>query len=241
MWQTAFIAAVLAAVSVSVQPSSGIREQRVQFSRGAASATLTGSLTGEETVDYLLGANAGQTMTVTLKGGTSVSFNVLPPGSEAAIAIGETVGPRWSGSLPASGDYRVRVFLGRAAARRKEKASYTLTIGIAGTADARVPGTTFHATGQVPCSVGTDPAGSAQCSFGVVRLGGGRADVHLANPGYDVKLHADQVRVLRFDGSAVTSADPALKVKAEKRGDQWSVTVNDFRHYVIPDAVIVGG
>lgn len=36
-------------------------------------------------------------------------------------------------------------------------------------------GTPYHATGMVPCSVGTDAPGSAQCSFGVIRSGVGTA------------------------------------------------------------------
>jgi hypothetical protein len=107
----------------------------------------------------------------------------------------------------------------RAAARRNEKATYTLTVGITGRADAKVAGTPYHATGIIPCSVGTDPKGSAQCSVGVIRGENGNAEVYLADPGFDVTLHKDKLRVLRFAGSRVTSKDPKE----------------------IPDAVIVGG
>jgi hypothetical protein len=37
----------------------------------------------------------------------------------------------------------------------------------------------------------------------------------------------------------VTSAADA-KVKASKSGDLWSVDVNDYEHYRIPEAVISG-
>jgi len=234
--------------SVTLAHGQGIRQERVTFAPGASSATLQGSITGDESVDYVLGAKAGQTMTVTMKTAHGANyFNVLPPGSEAAIAIGSNLGNKWSGTLPVDGDYRIRVYLMRSAARRNERAAYTLTVGITGNAghgpsgDAKVPGTRYHATGKVPCSVGTDPKGSVRCSFGVIRQGGGRAEVHLVSPGYDVTLHKDQVRVLRFTGSTVASADPKEKVTFQKRGDDWDVAVNNFYFYTIPDAVIVGG
>ena len=31
------------------------------------------------------------------------------------------------------------------------------------------------------------------------------------------------------------------RVTFEKKGDEWSITVNGFQYYSIPDAVIVGG
>ena len=65
--------------------------------------------------------------------------------------------------------------------------------------------------------------------------------MYLANPGFDVILDNDQLRVLRFAGDAVTSADASEKVTATRSGDEWSVTVNDFHYYTIPIAVIVGG
>jgi len=218
------------------------RQERVAFKAGTSSATIKGSIKGDETVDYVLGARRGQTMSVTLKTNNASShFNVLPPGSEAAIAIGSSVGNQWTGPLPADGDYRIRVYLMRNAARRNEQAAYTLSVGVTGHPDAKVAGTPYHATGKVPCSVGTDPKGSSQCSFGVIRLGPGRADVYLASPGFDVAIHKDQLRVLKFDGNKVTSAKADEKVTFEKKGDEWSITVNGFQFYSIPDAVIVGG
>jgi hypothetical protein len=47
-------------------------------------------------------------------------------------------------------------------------------------------------------------------------------------------------RVLKFSGATVLS-DGDAKVKANKSGDMWSVEVNDYEHYQIPEAVISGG
>jgi len=46
--------------------------------------------------------------------------------------------------------------------------------------------------------------------------------------------------VLTFAGGTVTS-DADAKVKASKGSDVWSVDVNDYEHYRIPEAVISGG
>ena len=61
--------------------------------------------------------------------------------------VGDT-GEDYSGVLPADGDYVVRVYLMRPAARRGESSNYTVTIGASGKAlapiaaskDALVPG-----------------------------------------------------------------------------------------------------
>jgi hypothetical protein len=243
---TCFLRVIAIVIALAIQPAmlfaQDIRQERVSFKAGASSATIRGSIRGYQLVDYMLGARAGQTMSVTMKTTNGANyFNVLPPGSEAAIAIGSTLGNKWTGMLPVDGTYTIRVYLMRSAARRNEKASYTLTVGITGRPDAKVPGTPYHATGKVPCSVGTDPKGSAQCSFGVIRRGNGNAEVQLAQPGFDVTLHKKNLLTLIFSGGKVTSPDPGARVKFSKQGDNWSISVNDFYFYTIPEAVISGG
>ena len=127
------------------------------------------------------------------------------------------------------------------AARRNEKVPYTLSLkitsgefGEAPGSDARVSGTPYHATGQVACSIGPDPKGSAQCEFGVIRGAPGNAEVHVTPPG-------GGTRVLTLKGGEVTFADPRARLKASKSGDTWSVNVDDIEYYEIPEAVIDGG
>lgn len=241
------VAALVSAITlfgIAPPPVSAedIRKEPVRFHAGASAAEIKGSIKGYEAVDYLLGAKAGQTMHVSMKTDNAASyFNVLPPHSDAAIANGSTVGNDWTGALPVDGEYTIRAYLMRSAARRDEKATYTLSVSITGSADAKVGGTPYHATGTVPCSVGTDPKGSNQCSFGVIRGTSGSAEVHLQSPGFDVTLHKEGVRILVFAGSKATSTNPGEKVTSEKQGDNWSISVNDFYFYVIPEAVIVGG
>jgi len=232
------LAAVVLAVSVPFVQGAEIERRPVQFAKGASSATVKGTIKGDQTIDYVLRAKAGQTMRVKLDTRhTALYFNVLPPGSETALHVGSTSGNEWAGALPADGEYTVRTYLMRSAARRNESGSYTMTIGITGAAvqgaapagDAKVPGTPYNATGKVPCSLGADP--ERQCDFGVIRGAAGSAEVHVTPPGTNK-------RVLKFSGSTVSTDGT---VKATKRGDEWSIEVNDFEKYRIPEAVITGG
>ena len=63
-------------------------------------------------------------------------FNVLAPGeSNVAFFIGSNEGNRFEADLPESGDYTIRVYLYRNAARRGESAKYSLEIAIAAAGD----------------------------------------------------------------------------------------------------------
>ncbi len=148
-------------------------------------------------------------------------------------------GPEWSGILPEDGEYKLRVYLMRSAARRNEIANFTLTVslsndskqnlGEAPASDAKVAGTPYHAIGHVRCI--QNDSREAECAFGVIRGKPGNADVHITQPD-------GGLRILRFVGKTVSAA--GNEVKATKQDDQWSVEVNGER-YRIPEAVIVGG
>jgi hypothetical protein len=242
-----FAACALAAAFTYAVAATPIESRPIHFAKGASSATVKGTIKGEQTVDYTIRARAGQTMSVKLATRNGANyFNVLPPGSsDVAIFVGSSGGNEWSGALPADGEYKVRVYLMRSAARRNESASYTLTVGVAGGAgqaaaalgqapagDAKVPGTRYHATGPLPCAMGKAPMGSTQCEFGVVRGKPGNAEVH-------VKPAGGLERVLSFRGNTVTSGSD--KVKATKTGDLWTIEVNDYEHYQVSESVISGG
>jgi hypothetical protein len=111
----------------------GIRQEQIQFQKGATSATLKGKIKGDQIVDYQLRAGLGQSMVVIFKpSNRSAYFNVMPPGSDEAIFVGSTYGNRFEAALPADGVYTIRVYLMRNAARRNETANYTLEVGIVG-------------------------------------------------------------------------------------------------------------
>ena len=81
--------------------------RRVQFKRGTSSTTLQGraSLTMPDT--YIVGARAGQVMTVTLTAvSRSVTFMLMTARTTTSLADNTK---SWSGTLPETGDYLIVV------------------------------------------------------------------------------------------------------------------------------------
>jgi hypothetical protein len=139
-----------------------IRAVRVQFDPGANSAHVENRLTGRETVDYVLAARAGQHMNISMATDNGANyFNLIAPGEEnVAFFIGSTAsgGNQFEGIAPETGDYRVRAYLMRSAARRNEVASYRLEMIITDVAhrpssgSAGTAGDTGTAGGEVPAA-----------------------------------------------------------------------------------------
>ena len=220
------------------------RSERVHFAKGATSTVVKGQVKGDHYIDYQVRAGAGQTLSVEMKTGNASSyFNILPPGSgDVAMFIGSTSGNRFSGVLPADGDYSIRVYLMRNAARRNESASYTLTVGVTGqplaatpaARDALIPGTPFHASAKVACA---PPFGATtrECDAFVIRRGfDGTATVEV-RWGEGLKRH-----ILFVKGKAV-AADATDPLAVERRGDVSVVRFGDDERFEIPDALVTGG
>jgi hypothetical protein len=225
---------------------SDIRTQRVQFKKGASSAIVEGRIKGRETIDYVVGARKGQSANVSLATKHAATyFNILAPGqTEVALFNGSVGQNQFEGVLPEDGDYKIRVYMIRAAARRNETANYRLEIVIgpggsaaaASATDAKVAGTGYHATGDVPCSMGSgQPTGS--CAFGVTRAGKGSGTVAVTRPD-------GRKRTIFFENSRATGYDLSQSdkgaFKATRQGDLTIVNIGQER-YEIPDAVISGG
>ena len=105
-----------------------------------------------------------------------------------------------------------------------------------GRGDALVPGTGYHATGNVPCSMGSgQPTGS--CPFGVKREGNGSGSVTLTKP--DGRTRAIFFTNGRATGADTSQADPG-SFSASRQGDLSVVRIGQER-YEIPDAVVFGG
>jgi len=129
-----FVAFVLAAHWLAAPASAQkIRTERIQLPRGQTGTVIQGAIQGDQIVDYVLGAQAGQTMSIEMTASNASSyFNVTAPGASAAIHVGSIKGNNFSTLIPSSGDYRVRVYLMRNAARRNERADYRLDMSITG-------------------------------------------------------------------------------------------------------------
>ncbi len=232
--------ALLAVMTSPALAEGDIRTEQVQFAKGATSAKVEGAITGYEAVDYLLRASQGQSMNISMATDNTASyFNILSPGeTEVAFFNGSVGENRFEGELPVTGDYRIRVYMMRSAARRNEVANYRLEMTVTGAAhgagsdDAPVPGTNFHATAQVPCSPGPGKPMS-QCDAGVKRTANG-GSVHVRTPD-------GGSRVITFRDGKVSSTDGAAPFKVERRDDWTIVRVGAAEVYEIPDALVFGG
>lgn len=223
---------------------SQITVQPVLLQRGRAE--LQGEIRGDAYVDYRLTLRAGQVLAVNLKASNRQNyFNVLPQGAETAMFVGSTSGNRFSRAIPVDGEYTLRVYLMRAAARRDESSRFHLQVSVSGKAlpplaagsDALIPGTPFHAAATVAC--GLSRAETHQhCDAFVIRRGiDGTATVQIRwkEYGLDVVRH-----ILFVKGKAVSSDSPDV-LKSRRRGDTLLLDIGTDERFDFPDALITGG
>lgn len=121
----------IASVLVMVLPAliCGAQEtsaRRVKFERGRTSAVLRGSIVNDSQDLYVLGAKAGQQMTVHLTSATKgAKFDLQYRQDKAALAHMDAEGTvDWEGELPVTGDYVISVYSAGG------DTSYTLEVGI---------------------------------------------------------------------------------------------------------------
>lgn len=238
-----FVFAFAATGLLIAQPGAAQQQVTVAFPKGASAQTLKGSIKGDQSRDYIVDARAGQTLTVDFKpSNASAYFNVIAPGADSAMFIGSTEGNRFSGPLATSGRHTVQVYLMRNAARRNEVASYTITIGVKGAAaaaaprpshDAKVAGTNYNATAQVPC-IASAGAPKGLCKAGVMRMAGGEATVELQTPD-------GGQRHIYFEKGKPTSSDANAPMRVTRQGDTNIIRIGTVEVYEIPDAFVVGG
>lgn len=132
------LVAVCATLSlIGARAAGGLRKEEVRFDAGTSATSIADQIRGDEGVDYLVRARAGQTLTVSFKPSNPMAyFNVLPPGTDEALFVGSSAadGSLFMTQLPRDGVYTVRVYLMRAAARRNETARYTMGVSVTGAA-----------------------------------------------------------------------------------------------------------
>ncbi|WP_201312499.1 hypothetical protein [Dyella sp. EPa41] len=121
--------AVLLFAVVALTGFGSVASERIRFDKGVNSTTFTAAL--GEGHDYVLGGKAGQSLTVALQGPSGVYFNVLPPsGQDALVNTSITGDARWTGALKQDGDYTVRVYPMRSAARQGKSPAFTITLAV---------------------------------------------------------------------------------------------------------------
>ncbi len=113
--------------------------------------------------------------------------------------------------------------------------------GMVMTDDARVEGTDFNATAELPCATdGSEP--KLRCKAGVKRKWGedGTTIVVVTRPdGGTRSLYFRETEATGAD-SAQADGSAAYAFKAERAGDETRISFGPER-YVVPDAFVVGG
>lgn len=105
---------LFAAASMPVLANDGYKADEthvVQFQKGKSGATINGKVTGNKSVDYTLVANQGQVMEVKMHSAwPHPYFNVISPSGEAIFVGAMSDSDSFSGRLPSSGKYTVRIY-----------------------------------------------------------------------------------------------------------------------------------
>jgi hypothetical protein len=131
----------LALAMPAVVHAQGIERQKLRFAPGASQAVINGVVAGRQTTDYIVGARRGQTMSIRFQPSNSGAFFSLIAPDGQSLFVGQSEGNpgRFTARLGQSGDYAIRVYLVRAAARRGEVSRFRLTVSIAGGAAVQLP------------------------------------------------------------------------------------------------------
>jgi len=216
----------------------------VEFPRGRNAVAIAGRIQGREFIDYRLRAGAGQHLAVTMKAANlGAYFNVLPPGSDnVAMYIGQIGGNRFDGVLPGDGDYTLRVYLVRSAARRNEATDYGLNVELSGAAlepvpaaqDTLLPGTPFHASTTVPCALPYEPD-TKLCKAFVIRRG------HDGTATVEVRSAKSYLRRILFVKNEPVASDAAQPMTHSRQGDRIRVQFGPDEWAELIDALLTGG
>ncbi len=238
------LAAVLV-VAAQAAAANEVRQEHVVFEERTTAATINTRVNGTQITDYLLGAAAGQWMSVDMVADNLAAyFNVIAPGADTALFIGNLQGGLFEGELPVTGEYTVRLYMMRSAARRGETAGCTLDFRIADEPDtgdgtrAWVADGVRQATGFVPCSF-RDPDLGDRCRYRAV-YGDEETRIWIDEPN---DPEAVWYRLYRFTtGPDVHIAEGSgnSETTGERRPDGWLIDVSGVEHYLVPDRILSG-
>ena len=243
-YASALVLSGAAMAAFAATPESGHRVETVQFAKDSNKAAISGALKGDQYVDYKVRSGAGQTLTVTLKGSNLQNyFNIHPPGSaDIAMFIGSTSGNQFKRIAPTDGEYVVRVYLMRAAARRNETSDYTLNVALDGKAlpalsaakDALIRGTPFHASGNMACTR-ADNLQLKRCDGYVIRRGyDGTATL-------EVRWADGLKRSVLFTKLQPVASDSVNPMTYTRSGDVIAVSIGKDERFEVPDVLLTGG
>jgi len=107
------------------------KTQIVKFQPGKSSTVITDSIKGYDLNIYQLAARAGQMLSVTFKpSNESCYYNIDGVVGRRFLFNGTMDTGDYSGALPNDGDYQIKVYQMRNAARRDERCTFSLSLEI---------------------------------------------------------------------------------------------------------------
>jgi hypothetical protein len=126
------VALVAGAAILGGLPAAAQNREVVEVAAGTDAATIKSRITGHDYRDYLLKAEGGEELAVSIVGGSNITpyFNILPPGSDAEALYNSSIdGNDVSAfTLDAEGEYTIRVYLMGNAADTRKTVPFTLTV-----------------------------------------------------------------------------------------------------------------
>ena len=100
---------------------------RIEFKRGASSATLNDTVRSSEEAEYVFAARQGQRVTITLTSTPAKSARFELKSADGVDYKFEYDGTKWSGAAPVTGDYFINV---TRVSQKPGRANYSLKLAI---------------------------------------------------------------------------------------------------------------
>ena len=125
-WAGLLLVTLLASVAIG-QRGGKAEPLRIEFKRGASSATLNDSVRGTEEAEYVFAARQGQRVTIILTSVPAKSARFDLKSEEGADYKFEYDGMKWSGVTPVTGDYFLNV---TRVSQKRGRTNYSLRLAI---------------------------------------------------------------------------------------------------------------
>jgi hypothetical protein len=117
--------------SLPARAQDAERRQQVELAAGAPTRTFSDAIGGFEAVSYAMHLRSGQTLDISLAtNNLSNCFDVYTSGAEKPFFVGGDSGSSHRFRATASGEYIIKVYLLRLAARDNQSAHYSLGLKI---------------------------------------------------------------------------------------------------------------
>jgi len=128
-WLSGVVVALICSFALPAYAGGSAEPLRIEFKRGAASATVSERLKNAEEYDYVFGANAGQAVTIKIASkpkGKFTSFNVKGDGFDFSSSLDANYALTFT--APQTGDYLLTVR--NQPSGKVKSASFVLTLAI---------------------------------------------------------------------------------------------------------------